>query len=367
MEYRDFVEQVKNQIQDFLPVKFADATVEVNQVVKNNDCVLDGLLIKTVESNIAPTIYLNPYYKQIQDGAELDDVLTQIADVYQSNYISHDMDMSAILDYEKIKERIVCKLINMEKNQLFLQDKPYSRMEDLAVVYQILMDKTKDGTATVTITDKLMDGYGITLDELHNKAIQNMDFLQPYCFKGMNEVMAEIYAESIAWENQISMEEAKEMALQMMLDIPDAMYVLTIETKVNGANAILNDDIRQAIAKQVGDFYVLPSSIHESLIVPKSNGMKLDDLEQMVQEVNRTQVASEERLSDHVYEYDAKTHELFRSDKAAERAMQKAEKADKHVERVSVKQKLAEKKSVVVIVNSGKENVTPRHKREAAL
>lgn len=125
MEYRDFVEQVKNQIQDFLPVKFADATVEVNQVVKNNDCVLDGLLIKTEETNIAPTIYLNPYYKQIQDGAELDDVLTQIADVYQSHYIGHDMDMSAVLDYEKIKERIVCKLINMENNQLFLQDKPY--------------------------------------------------------------------------------------------------------------------------------------------------------------------------------------------------------------------------------------------------
>lgn len=364
MEYRDFVEQVKNQIQDFLPVKFADATVEVNQVVKNNDCVLDGLLIKTEESNIAPTIYLNPYYKQIQDGAELDDVLTQIADVYQSHYIGHDMDMSAITDYEKIKERIVCKLINMENNQLFLQDKPYSQMEDLAVVYQILMDKTENGTATVTITDNLMDGYGITLDELHNKAIQNMEILQPHCFKGMNEVMAEIFAESIAWENQISMEEAKEMALQMMFDIPDTLYVLTNETKVNGASTILNDEIRQAIAKQVGDFYVLPSSLHETLIVPKSSGMKLKDLEQMVQEVNQTQVAPEERLSDYVYEYDAKTHELFRSDKATERAMQKAAK---QAEKVSVKQKLAEKKSVVVIVNPGKENVATGHRREAAL
>ena len=364
MEYRDFVEQVKNQIQDFLPVKFADATVEVNQVVKNNDCVLDGLLIKTEESNIAPTIYLNPYYKQIQDGAELDDVLTQIADVYQSHYIGHDMDMSAVLDYEKIKERIVCKLINMENNQLFLQGKPYSQIEDLAVVYQILMDKSKNGTATVTITDNMMDGYGITLDELHNRAIQNMDTLQPYCFKGMNEVMAETYAESIAWENQISMEEAKEMALQMMLDIPNAMYVLTNETKVNGANTILNDEIRQAIAKQVGDFYVLPSSLHETLIVPKSSGMKLKDLEQMVQEVNQTQVAEEERLSDHVYEYDAKTHELFRSDKAVERARQKVAKQAK---RISVKQKLAEKRSVVVIANSSKENTVPGKKIEAAL
>ena len=67
MEYRDFVEQVKEQIQDFLPERFADAAVEVNQIVKNNDCVLDGLMVRTEESNIAPTIYLNPYFEQMQD------------------------------------------------------------------------------------------------------------------------------------------------------------------------------------------------------------------------------------------------------------------------------------------------------------
>lgn len=115
--------------------------------------------------------------EQIQDGAELDDVLAQIASVYQSHYIDHDIDVSAVTDFDKIKEKIVCKLINEEANQQFLQDKPYSKLEDLAVVYQILMDKTGEGTATITITDNLMDGYGITLEELHDQALQNMDTL----------------------------------------------------------------------------------------------------------------------------------------------------------------------------------------------
>ena len=91
MEYNDFVEQVKEKIQDFLPEKFADASVTVNQVVKNNDCVLDGLTIRTEESNISPTVYLNPYFEQIQDGAEMDDVLGQIAATYQAHYIDHDI------------------------------------------------------------------------------------------------------------------------------------------------------------------------------------------------------------------------------------------------------------------------------------
>lgn len=137
----------------------------------------------------------------------MDDVLGQIATTYQAHYIDHDMDVSAVTDFDNVKDKIVRKLINEEA-------------------------------------------------------------------------------------------------------------------------AILNDDIRQEIADKVGDFYVLPSSVHETLIIPKDAGMELRDLEQMVQEVNQTQVAPQERLSDHVYEYDAKEHELFRSDRAEERTKQKEEKRD---------------------------------------
>lgn len=45
-------------------------------------------------------------FEQIQDGAELDDVLAQIASVYQSHYIDHDIDVSAVTDFDKIKEKL---------------------------------------------------------------------------------------------------------------------------------------------------------------------------------------------------------------------------------------------------------------------
>ena len=232
--------------------------------------------------------------------------------------------------------------------------------------YSLLLDG-KETTATITITDNLMDGYGITLEELHDQALQNMDTLQPHSFKGMNETVAEMIAVDIARDQNVGMDEAKEMAMQMMPDIPDIMYVLTNDTKVNGAAVILNDDIRQEIAEKVGDFYMLPSSIHETLIIPKDAGMEFKELEQMVQEVNQTQVAPGERLSDHIYEYDAKEHELFRSDRAEERAKQKEEKRDNRYERVSVKEKLAEKKDAVIKMNAGKEHSAPEKKKEAVI
>lgn len=153
--------------------------------------------------------------------------------------------------------------------------------------------------------------------------------------------------------------EAREMAFQMIPDVPDTMFVLTNDTKVNGAAAILNDDTRQEIADKVGDFYVLPSSIHETLIIPKDAGMELRDLEQMVQEVNQTQVAPQERLLDHVYEYDAKEHELFRSDRAGERAKQK--------ECPSLKERLAEKKNDVIKMDADRKQPTADKKKEVVI
>lgn len=189
MEYKDFVEQVKDQIQDFLPEKFADATISVHQVVKNNDCVLDGLTIRTEESNISPTVYLNPYFEQIQDGAEMDDVLGQIAATYQAHYIDQDMDVSAVTDFDNVKDKIVCKLINEEANRQFLEDKPYTKVEDLAVVYQILMDKNAEGTATITITDNLMDRYGITLTSVFTYSVNVSQ--SDYVFSLVKEALLE--------------------------------------------------------------------------------------------------------------------------------------------------------------------------------
>ena len=123
----------------------------------------------------------------------------------------------------------------------------------------------------------------------------------------------------------------------------------------------------QEIADKVGDFYVLPSSVHETLIIPKDAGMELRDLEQMVQEVNQTQVAPQERLSDHVYEYDAKEHELFRSDRAGERAKQKEEKRDEKKERPSLKERLAEKKNDVMKMHADRKQPTADKKKEAVI
>ncbi|MDD3141789.1 MAG: DUF5688 family protein [Lachnospiraceae bacterium] len=246
-----------------------------------------------------------------------------------------------------MKDKIVCKVVNRDANEHMLENFPHKDLEDLAVIYQIALGGDGDGIATINISDQLLDGYGINKDELHDIAVQNTAELRPASFRSMQEVIMEMMGAS----------ELEDM--DMSGGMP--MYVLTNEDKMHGAAAMLYPDLMDEIAEKVGgDFFVLPSSIHELLIIPKDSGAERGELENMVQEVNATQVAPDEVLSDQVYEYDAKEHELFRGDKAEERQERKeAEKVntvdkgkeEKPKEKESLKQKLPEMKAKADVLN----------------
>lgn len=230
-----------------------------------------------------------------------------------------------------------------------------------------MLGENDNGSMSVPITNQLMENYGVTVGELHEVATQNMDELTPASFKSMNEVMAEMMLPSLIAECGGNREQAEQMLEAMMPPMEDGkMYVLTNEQKTNGAAVILNEKVMDQISEKVGgEFYILPSSVHELLIVPRDAGMEVSELEKMVCEVNATQVSVEERLSDHVYAYDAQTHEIYRADMEQEHMMRKEIKAEKTPKtRESVKDKLVSKQKEVA--NTKRETIAPAVKKDKA-
>jgi hypothetical protein len=369
MDYMDFKEQVKEQICDFLPMEFEGATVSINEVTKNNNTVIDGLVIMADNVKIPPTIDLNQYYEDFANGRDMDEILTRIADIYLGSYIDNSMDMSQLVDIENVRDKITCKLVNEEANQQYLQDKPYTKIDDLAAVYQIVLSRFDGGTASITINDRLAGLYGMDNEDLHKIAMDNIEALNPHVIKNMNDIVVEMFAKDIAENEGIDMEEARNMAMAMISsdELEDnTMLVITNESRVDGASVILNDDVRQEIAEVIGgDYFVLPSSIHEVIVIPKLDGVDYRELEGMVQSINSGEVKPEERLSDHVYEYDSKTHELFRSDKG--RSQERDKKHEKEEERPSLKERLAGKKREAGSLEHKTDNRTNDKKMEACM
>lgn len=309
-------------------------------------------MVRGNESNISPTIYLNDFFNQYEADRPFDLIMEQIADIRVRHEVTQDFDVSKVTDFDQVKDHIVPRLIGQENNEELLDKRPHTLVSDLAVTYHIELGSDGNGNMSVPITNDLMRSWNVTPEELHDIAISNMPDLAPSTFRTMNEVMAEMMMPEILADVGGD-REAAEAFIESMMPPEGNMYVLSNEDKMNGATALLDEKVMAEISEKVGEnYFILPSSIHETLIVPESAGMSLSDLETMVSEVNETQVAPQDRLSDHVYQYDANSKELYRADMAQEHFAEKENanigKEDKSEKgRPSLKERLDEKKDVV--------------------
>jgi len=297
--FDEFKNEVAAMIKDYLPERYKGATVEYKDVVKNNDTVYTGLILRTGEEGICPTLYLENFFKAYTEGVKMDDILTRLAETYAAADGHYDEDevISLVLNYGEAKKRIVPRLINRKMNEQRLKGMPHTPIDgDLAVSYHIHLGESEDGNASVQITNEMFERYGVTLETLHKDAMENLKTITPATFLPISTVVYNMMG--------YSPEEIEAMA-----DFEnESMFVLSNEQKVFGAVWILDMEKMASIREQIGDFYILPSSVHETLLVKISGSEEMKDpvaeLNRMVMEVNATQVADDEILANHIYKVD---------------------------------------------------------------
>lgn len=277
--------------------------VDLQEVIKNNNCRLTGLCILKDGCNMAPTIYLQDFFEEYIKGASMEQIYKDIVRIYEDNKAKKNFDVSGIMDYEQIKDRICFKLVNAKRNQKLLADAPHIMFHDLAIIFYILVSKDTAGTGSITVRNNIKDMWSIDADELYTIALRNTQRLFRGKISTMTSVISEILNDSI--EDEFT-EEFFDMAAYRDDMMP--MYVATNADKINGAGVILYDNLLKEFADRLdSDFYILPSSIHEVLFIPAIGGVNARDLVRMVQEVNATEVAVDEILSDNVYVYNQLT------------------------------------------------------------
>lgn len=287
----------KAQLLNYLPSDYEGANVTKVEVTKNNDQHLVGISIKKVGSNIAPNVYLEKYFTQYQDGEDMDTIIDEIATVFVENDVK-DFDINDLTNYSRVKDRIYARLINTESNKEYLANKPHTEFADLSVMYAVNIGMNANGMSSVPITYSMLEGFGITKEELHDVAIQNIKEDDIY-FKTMRDVLVEMMF-------PYGVDESDPMAMMLPPEEENpSMYVLSNKNKTHGAVTILNKKIMDGISDRLGgDFIVIPSSIHEVIILPApKEAMDANELKSMIQEVNAGQVAPADVLSDHPYIY----------------------------------------------------------------
>lgn len=292
MNYQQFVIVVKDKVALALG---EGMSLQIHTALKNNGVERVGLTIIDGRINVSPTIYLEEYYKQFANGFEIDDIVHNLLDVYHEVKFEHTWDVHSVKDYETMRSKIVYKLIHAGKNENLLKNMPFIAYLDFAIVFYILFEVDYSGTATIPITHELLELWDVPLDDVQQSAFCNAPVLLPACFKPMQIVIDELMGTNYSEQEAIE----------------DLMYVLTNSLRSFGAACILYDGMLEKIYEEIGEnYYLLPSSIHEMIIVPESNSPSREHLNEMITEVNQTQVDEEEFLSDCVYYYNSSTKTL---------------------------------------------------------
>lgn len=294
MDYKKFTETIVALLQEKMGAEYEVRTTEVT---KNNDIRLVGVIMMRESDRMSPTIYLEEPYRQYRAGTDMQGIVEGIVELYNEQMKDIDLDIDSFRDFQYVRDRIFYKLINYEKNTKLLEDVPYFRWCDLAVVFYYGVEENVLGRASILIHNNHLAMWEQTADTLYRTAQFNMKKSMPELLIPMSELV----------------EEMTGIKLERSDDIK--MYVLTNRVKLNGASAMLySDKIRELADSLHSDLLILPSSVHEVLLLPDDSEEQYDFYRQMVEEVNTTQVEPEEILSFNLYRYNkdkAKIEEIL--------------------------------------------------------
>lgn len=293
MNKEEFVQKIQDSLPDYLPENRL-GEIKVKCVTKNNGVVLTGISVTYVGGNLFPVIYLEPFFEQYKNGREFSNVMQEIAAIFKKHGDVLDenaVDCSCLTDWNFVKSCVLPRLINVEKNEVFLKTHPHKLWNDLAIVYAFEVGETSEGKGHVVLTDRHMLNLGVGIDELHDAAMANLEKEEPELVSVVQIILSQFPPE------------LREMIRAGIEESSAPLWVLSNKQHFHGAAMVLSQKALDIVCSEFGeDFIIIPSSIHEVMILPcGASEMTLEDILAMVKEVNGSTVSAGEVLSDNVY------------------------------------------------------------------
>ena len=292
MDMETFAGEICAAVEKELGIGFR---AEVREVRKNNGVLLHGLLVSSEGQAVVPTIYLERFLEAYEAGAAFEEVVRRVLSAYEEANTKGCIDMGFFRSFKDVRDRICYRLIGRKGNEGLLEGIPYVGFLNLAICFYYSYHGEMLGDGTILIHNSHMEMWGTCTAELFDLAGRNTRRLFPWKCRGLDEVLGEM-----AEPGEGADGEETEGTFR---GIP--MKVLTNNKGIHGAACILYPGVLDSVAQEMGGgFFILPSSVHEVILLLDTGNEDSGELKKIISAVNTTQVAPEEVLSDTLYRYD---------------------------------------------------------------
>lgn len=267
--------------------------IRTEHVTKNNGVKLLGVVIGKQNQTVCPNIYMESFYSQFLNGRTIDSIAKEVLSLYYEKNTMTDFNLKTALS--NANDKIFFKLVNTEANRILLDHAPHKTWNDLSIIYYADFGADEDNYhKTLVITDMVSELLGFSVDELDKLARANTEKMMQPTICSLSSIMS----------NAFGFEESCES--------DEPFYILSNALKFNGASAVLYSNVLSDFAKKmnVETVYLIPSSIHEMLLIPDRGIMSVQKLNTMLCKVNDSEVEPEEVLSSNCYIYTRQTDSI---------------------------------------------------------
>lgn len=310
-----FAEGVVEQIKAYLPPEYGSVMCSVKERNKPNNVLQVGVQVDMPGRSASPIVYMESFYDEVRSGKPIDKIMRNIAEVIQNALDDPVFDQGIqIEEFESIKDYLSVMVVNTAKNRKMLEQIPHKEMADLSLIcYVDFPVELEECSATLKITDRMLQEWNVNQDELFRIASGNTNPASKPVLQNIEDLTRQTLVGGVEPENLLK----KEISFSNQNAV---MLVLTNEKKNLGASMMFEPQVMDKINKLFPQgFYILPSSLHEVLIIPDCRDISPKELGAMVREVNRCAVEKVEQLSDRVYCYDKETQKIVEVPESIER------------------------------------------------
>ncbi len=263
-----------------------DVVVDTHETQKNNGLEKTSVTLRKQECSVAPTVYLEKFEQEYNDGKSIEMIAREIVKIAKENEAPDYGNIAdRFLRFENVKDLIVYDMVNKEKNKKLLENVEHvDVLGDLALVFKVQLDKGENGIGTITIRNEHSKTWGVSTEEIFEAAKENTPKIRPVLVKTMADTLAELTG----------------MPAEMF-EAEGNMHVISNVDRINGAAVIMYKDVLKELADKLeSDLMILPSSIHECLALPAKT-ITENQANDMICQVNETELAAEDYLSNHAY------------------------------------------------------------------
>lgn len=341
MEREQIYTDICAEVKKILPPEYRNAELSLQNIVKGNGFSYKGLTIlpeSNEEKRISPCINLDMLIDKRQDilreqpaGSYTLDIYNtarEVLDIWQENMINNPFSKEQIgqfMDYGYAKEHLIIRPFDPDLRRDAMQQDQSMMVKSgdfsgIFYITDIIPGASANEQYSIKVTPHLMQSWDVDLETMKQAALENM--AKDARLFSMTDMIPFTISEVQGFEQS----EPKDLlAGADAMTLTEPMYVLTNQSKCNGSGVMFSPAVLERVSELAGgDFYILPSSTHELIIVPAAQSPAgARELQEMVREVNRTAVADDEILSDKVHLYDNSSKSLVN---AIDREMSRGER-----------------------------------------